>query len=120
MNVKETIKAINKSLNKYYDMESRVKTSFVENYDIHYDMVDFMIEWCEARTEKDCIKIFNEAKYYDIFVGDFVKAVLKINNMVNELEKICLLVNNFELLKTVKQIPELTLKNIATVQSLYL
>jgi hypothetical protein len=41
----------------------------------------------------------------DIFLGEFVKAILKINNITAELEKV---------------VPQLTLKYVATNQSLYI
>ena len=37
--------------------------------------------------ELACKKIYEEAKKYDIYVGDFVKAILKIVNICNEIEK---------------------------------
>ena len=72
------------------------------------------------KNEEQCMNIFNEAKQYEIYTGDFVKAVLKIINIANELEKVCILSENYQLLELVKQIPEVTMKNIATNQSLYL
>ena len=62
-----------------------------------------------------------ECEYnYDIFTGEFIKAILKINNMVNELKNITEYTGNVELLHKLTQIPELTLKFIATNQSLYI
>jgi hypothetical protein len=58
-------------------------------------------------------------KEKEIFLGEFVKAVLKINNVACEIEKIAEMSGNMELLEKVKQIPELTLKFVATNQSLY-
>lgn len=118
--IKFTIGRIQNKLYKYEDIEAQNKTSFTEDYNIHYDIVEFMYNWCFAENEEQCMAIFNEAKQYDIYIGDLVKAVLKINNIANELEKVCLLSENFKLLEIVKQIPSVTMKNIATNQSLYL
>ena len=45
---------------------------------------------------------------------------MKINNIVSEVEKICELLGNMELMSKIKNIPEKTLKYVATCQSLYL
>jgi hypothetical protein len=55
----------------------------------------------------------------NIFLGEFVKALIKITNISCELEKICELGGDMELLSKLKQIPEITLKYVATNQSLY-
>ena len=46
--------------------------------------------------------------------------MLKINNMAMEIEKICVIQENLELLSKIKEIPKLTLKSIVTNKSLYL
>jgi superfamily II RNA helicase len=119
-NVKQTISDIKTAYNKYYDIESYNKTDFVNDYDIHYNMCELVYRWCKASNEEECYKIFNEAIYYNISRGEFVKAMLKINNVAHELEKLAELQSNIGLLEKVKLIPNLTMKSIATNQSLYL
>ena len=114
------IKMIKNSYNKYYDIESLHKTDFVNNYDIHYNMCELVYRWCKATNEEECYKIFTEALYYNISRGEFVKAILKINNISHELEKLAELQSNMSLLEKVKLIPDITLKSIANNQSLYL
>ena len=120
VNVKKIIKIIKTSYNKYYDLESFHKTDFVNNYDIHYNMCELVYRWCKATDEQECYKIFEEALYYNISRGEFVKAMLKINNVAHELEKLAELQSNMALLAKVKLIPDITLKSIANNQSLYL
>ena len=59
-------------------------------------------------------------KYYGASLGKIIKAILKLNNIVDELDKVCLIQNNFELMEKLREIPKNTLKFIATNQSLYL
>ena len=79
-----------------------------------------MCDWVNATSETQCKRIYHMALKKDIFVAEFVKAVLKINNIGSELEKVCVLENKLELLSKVKKIPELTLKSIIQSNSLYL
>ena len=119
-NVKQVVGSIKKAYNKYYDIESYNKTDFANNYDIHYNMCELVYRWCKATNEEECYKIFEEALYYNISRGEFVKAMLKINNVAHELEKLAEIQSNMKLLEKVKLIPNITLKSIATNQSLYL
>ena len=59
------------------------------------------------------------SKEKEIFLGEFVKAILKINNISLEIEKIAEFLGDIEMLNKFKKIPELTLKYVATNQSLY-
>ena len=54
-----------------------------------------------------------------IFLGEFVKALLKINNVALELSAIAEQMGDIALLAVLKAIPEATLKFVVTNQSLY-
>jgi hypothetical protein len=79
------------------------------------------MRWCESDDELTCKTIIRDLKTETgLFVGEFIKALLKINAVAQELERVCELVQNIALLAQLRQIPTLTLKYIATNQSLYL
>ena len=119
-NIKKNVKNICETLDIYYDIETKSNTNFSQSYNIQYDMCEFMYQWCFANNETDCRKIYNEANQYNIYTGEFIKAILKINNICNELEKVCLVQENMKLLSILSDVKEKTLKSIATNQSLYL
>ena len=80
-----------------------------------------MINWFNANDESECLSIIQNAKNdKDIFLGDFIKALLKINNIVKEMEKVAVLLNNIELVEKLKNIEENTLKFVVSNQSLYI
>ena len=54
-----------------------------------------------------------------IFLGEFVKALLKINNISGEMEKLAELTGNVALLSKLREISNITLKYVVTNQSLY-
>lgn len=119
--LKEMAESIKKYINKYYYIESDNQLDTGTDYTLHYELIDYIKEWCEASDEIECkniiIKIKNEK---ELFLGEFVKAILKINNIAAEFEKICESLQNINLLQKVKVIPELTLKYVVTNQSLYI
>ena len=85
----------------------------------HWDLVGPVLDWCKAENEQQCKLVLQNLAKKNVFTGEFIKALLKINNAATELEKICELTNRMDLLKKLKEIPEKTLKFIATNQSLY-
>lgn len=119
-NVKNVLGQLKNTYNKYYDIELReFKQVTEDDYKFHYDMTDIMMEWCAATTETECKKVLGMAYDKDIFLGEFVKAVLKINTIVGELDKICDLIGNVPLKNVLSQVGDITLKYVATNQSLY-
>ena len=117
---KKEIDSIKTYINKYLDIEVFYCSCLAKNYEIQFNVCEIVYKWCNASNENECSKIFEELEYWDIFLGDFVKAILKINNMVNELEKVAELTENVKLLSLIQQIPKLTLKSVVTNNSLYL
>ena len=114
-------KLLTDSINKYYDIEIECQLNSGTDYTLHYELIDYIQEWCNAEDEVACKNIIIKIKKEkEIFLGEFVKAILKINNIAKEFEKICESVENIELLQKIKKIPEVTLKYVATNQSLYI
>lgn len=107
-------------LMSFSDAEAKYEIYTGETYEMIYDIQNPVIRWCEAEDEKDCKIIIQELKEKEVFLGDFVKALLKINNIASEMEKMCETTGNMELLEKIKQIPALTLKYVVTNQSLYI
>ena len=75
-NIIQTVKNVKKSLDYWYDIETKYQTSFSQEYDIQYDMCEFMFNWCMAETE-ECIKIYNNAKQFNIYIGEFMQGYFK-------------------------------------------
>lgn len=106
--------------NKYYDEEVKFNVNTGTDYNLHFQIMDDVYKWCKADNECECIEVVNNMKQtHKIFLGEFVKAILKINNIAAEFEKICEQIGNMELLTKIKEIPRLTLKYVVTNLSLY-
>ena len=120
-NIQLLLKDITNNLNKYYDLECENQIDTGANYEVQYEITDYIKEWCQCNSELECKNLINKIKLEkNIFLGEFVKALLKINNIAIEFEKICETLQNINLLQKIKQIPKLTLKYIASNQSLYI
>lgn len=115
-----TLKKLDQLYEKYYNIEmNAIGWCREEEYTINYDLPDVVLDWCNAKSDEQCKELLQEASNKDIFLGEFVKAILKINNIANELSGVCDVTGNIDLKHKLSKIPELTLKFIATNQSLY-
>jgi superfamily II RNA helicase len=106
--------------NKYRDLEikNNINTGF--EYNIHYDLLNYVEEWCNASSAEECkIVLQKMGEEKQVFLGEFVKALLKINNISAEMEKIAELTGNIAFLSKLKEIPNMTMKYVVTNQSLY-
>ena len=118
--VKQTVKKIKKVYNKYYDEETLHETNFMFNYNIQYDLIEMVYKWANSDDEIECQNIIKEMEQWDIYIGSFTKAILKICNIAMEMENVCLIQNNLDLLKSLREVSEKLKKFIVTNQSLYL
>ena len=76
--------------------------------------------WTDCTTEQEC-KYFIQAVISEkgISVGDFTKAMMKIVTIAKELENLCEMLEQVELMYKLRQIEGLVLKYVLTSQSLY-
>lgn len=119
--VNETILKIKEMNLKYYDFEVDNQLNTGIDYIIHYDLLEYIPRWCKSTNMSECKQIIQDLEYNKgIFLGEFVKAILKINNISSELEKVAEYMNDISFLHTLREIPEKTLKYVITNQSLYI
>ena len=105
---------------KYHQLEVDHKINTGSDYNLHFDIVNEVIKWCESDDESSCMIVIDNLKQtHGIFLGEFIKAILKINNISSEFEKICETIGDIRLLHKIKEIPKLTLKYVVTNLSLY-
>ena len=118
--VKSCIIELYNSYQKQSNNELTNNINTGSNYDMHFDIIQYSIRWCECNNDMECKRLLNEMFLEkEIFLGEFVKAILKINNIVSEMEKVAEFIGDLEFLSILKQIPLLTLKYVVTNQSLY-
>jgi superfamily II RNA helicase len=106
--------------NKYRDLEIKYNINTGIDYTIQYDLLNYVEEWSNAQSIEECKWVLQKlGEEKQIFLGEFVKALLKINNISAEMEKIAELTGNIAFLSKLKEIPAMTMKYVVTNQSLY-
>jgi superfamily II RNA helicase len=85
------------------------------NWDLHLSMFQVMMEWSKG----DCK--WNEVKHlYNTFEGNFCRNVLRLVNLLRNVESIALLINNANLLNKLDGYQEKLIRDIVIIDSLYL
>ena len=106
--------------NDYQDFENETNTFTGTDFTFHYDLIEYILLWVNCNSTAECKFVLQSLeKDKGIFLGEFVKAITKINNISSEIEKIAESIGNISLLSKLHEIPQLTLKYVATSQSLY-
>ena len=91
-----------------------------DDMEIQYDIIEYVEEWCKCSSQEECKFLLQKMeREKSIYLGEFVKAMLKLCNICMELEKVCELTNDIELLQSLKTVPLLIMKFVVTNQSLY-
>lgn len=118
--VQEMVKLVAEAYNICQDIELKRNIISGMDYTIHYDLLNYVEEWCDTTDVETCKLLLQKiGEEKEIFLGEFVKALLKINNISSEMEKIAEMTGNIAFLSKLKKIPEMTLKYVVTNQSLY-
>jgi superfamily II RNA helicase len=80
--VKTIIEDVTKSYNSYLDFETENNAFTGVDYNIHYDLIDAVLSWCDCESAADCKAVIQSLEQNKgIFLGEFVKAITKINNI---------------------------------------
>jgi superfamily II RNA helicase len=119
--VQNTVIELNKMYDSYLMREDDNGLNSGTDYNRHFDLIDYVMAWTDAEDVVACKLVLQKLeKEKEIFLGEFVKALLKINNISSEMEKIAESLGDIDFLSKLREIPVMTLKFVATNQSLYI
>lgn len=118
--LKEKLTNIGECVETLADLERAYDFNSGVGYNIIYDMISPMMEWCELQDEQQC-KYFIQTRLNELEVGlgDFCKGIMKVGSIARELSKVCITQGDSEAYEKMVHIESLLLKFVATNQSLY-
>ena len=118
--VKQLIQETYESTLILSDWETKNGCNTGIDYSMIFDITDYIMLWSCCDSEQECrILLLEMSADKDIFLGEFVKAILKIVAIAAELAAVAELVGDIELLQTLRGVPLSLQKFVATNQSLY-
>ena len=106
---------------KYTDYENRYGLDIGEEYVLNLNFMNYIKEWCNSTTEtesKQILQVLHNEK--NVFLGEFIKALVKIVNISKEVKKVAIIMNETELENKLSCVNNLILKYIVSTESLYL
>ena len=115
---------INEIKNEYMVYEDFEINNYIDTgveYYLNDAFIEYVSEWYDSQSAEECMNVIKKIEQdKGVFLGEFVKGIIKINNISNEIEKIAETIGDISLLDKIKDIHLNTLKFVATNQSLYI
>jgi len=117
MNVQNTLIKVNKIIEDLIDIEKNrdVNTYLTGFYDISYNYVDMVYYWASGSSVPEAFNM-----NVDMYEGDFIKNILKINNITSDVQSLSKIYGNIEIVPKMEGIQDLLVRDIVTANSLYL
>ena len=118
---KDELKYIVDKTNTYIDAEYAVEMSITPEDSIQYDLMYHIREWYNNVHDIPSSKMFFDKIKQEntFFVGDFMKASMKIVNIINEIKIVCENMGNYAVMEKLNIIQNNIQKNIVSNKSLY-
>ena len=107
-------KSLISTCDHYENEESNFNIQIKTDFNIYLDFVEPVYVWANGGTMQD---IFNITQIYE---GNFVKLMLRINNILMNVKDLFSYLNKFELLKKIENFEERLLRDEVSVQSIYI
>lgn len=108
------LKTVEKYSEYFSQIESKYKLYINSDYRMKLGFVEVAYTWAKGCHIGDIYQIC------DIYEGNFVKGIMRINNVCEDLKNIAEILENHELLKKLESIEEILIRDIVSVNSLYL
>ncbi len=94
--------------------ELKYKINIGSTYELHYDFVEILYEWAQGIEYGEIIK------NRKIFDGNFVKAVLRTQNIVDDVKNICKELKAYEMMVKLENVELPLIRDVAQINSLYI
>ena len=106
---------VDNMLTEETDINNKLPFIFWSNWDLHLSMFNVIKEWSNGK------KRWVEVKHlYETFEGNFCRNVLRLVNLIRNVESIARLTNNITLLNKLDGYEEKLIRDVVMIDSLYL
>ena len=113
-NGKDALEKIGKLNNELYRIVEAQSLYLDTDWEIHLSMISATYDWL---TGSDLNTILQT---YDIFPGNFVKDMVKLNNIAQDIVKTAEVLNKIELVEKLNNIESKLLRDSVSLDSLYI
>ena len=95
-----------------YTKEEEMQIPMTTEWKLNYDMIEYSAKWAAGYKFYDL--------YFDNHVGNFIKDMIKLDNLICTLEVLAAVNNNNRLFYRLQNIHSKILRDIVSTESLYI
>jgi antiviral helicase SKI2 len=110
--LKNKLKKLELLKNDFQKKEENIEIFINTEWELNFDMVEYNYKWCNGDS-------FNSLNF-DNYIGNFIKDVLKLDNLLCTLEVLCTNLEKYDLYNKLINIHSKILRDIVTSESLYI
>ena len=110
--IKERVEQVKEIINKIETIE-KIYNITSTDLDISFDFIDVAYEWSNGKEINDLLTD-------KLMEGNFIKGILKINNIVNSLKSISIVSGEISTIPALYEIEKLLIRDVVSVDSLYI
>ena len=107
------IKQIKSLSTKFEHNESQYHLNTKTDWNINLEFIQPAYMWIQKKS-------LHEIKHYCQYEGNFIKNIIKINNIVENIKSICNIIEDYDLLQQIQDIYKLLVREQVTLESLYI
>ena len=114
--VKNRITKVHKIIDNFINEEKKLGIDYhlYDYWNICYDYVDVGYQWARGCDINNIFKLIN------VYEGNFIRSMLKINSIANDLACLCHIYGDMTIIPQLEEIEEKIIRDIVNVSSLYL
>jgi superfamily II RNA helicase len=116
LHIKNILHNIQNISQEFIQIEEKNKLYINNNYNLYLDYVETTYTWANGGLIQDIYKI-NQNKIDD---GNFVKIIMRINNLCENLYDICKNIQRFDICSIIENYNTILIRDITSINSLYL
>jgi superfamily II RNA helicase len=105
---------VDKFTNEEIKLNQNIPYNVWSDWNLHLSMFNAIIRWANGKEWSEV------CKHYDTFEGNFVRNVLRLVNLMRNVESIAKLTNNFKLLDKIDGYQEKLIRGVVIIDSLYI
>ena len=109
-----TIKKIEQLANVYKTKEYKCDLNIKSDWNLYYSFVQIGYLWASGSS------IYEIYNYGDLQDGNFIRNIIRIDNLVENMKLICDIIEDYELLHKIQNIHDLLIRDQVTTESLYI
>ena len=117
-NLNKEFNKVKEFIDKFTGQEEKYNIFLKEYWNIDDSYIDIVLMWCNGKPLSDIlVYLYDTMGEYE---GSFVRNMLKLNNIINNIITVAIMINDIKLVDKLKDANSLILKDIVNTNSLYL